>query len=393
MVVPCVFTATAVQLTKPQVESWQAEAVSFMQMQSKALPKISSVAKKPGMVFKNLQAHLLELEESLAEQQTKVNREVKKQKATYERQMANQDKVNKVQAEKNKIMKRKIARVQESNKDLNKRAHKVQVENDKIVKQLEVLQTNITTAEEYSRKVLNSTDLAMENATALSVLWELDAQDDASKLARKHDKSIDDIAGDEFAESLLQIDSFLQIEAESHSESSLEINAGNVMDNVMEKGTGKLEANEYVSDLSGNLDDLEVEENASFAALKEEFDSNMNKSTTKYSVLVEEHMELNATFWAEKETNKQLQEAVRFTADTHKELEKQMKSLREFAASTADNELASLSFLQIESSTDSSSSPLLDWIDQGLDIVSTASTGSPASIASDAVFQLTEPPN
>jgi len=305
---------------QPSVSLLQVSSNDVKKGSGASLPKVSSFMKQPTHVFEKLHGSLSELQESLAEVQNKQRTQVAKMKSKYQKEMdagsAENLKIEKI----NKNLKIKIQKTKDVNKGLRQHAKSLEKETDKMQAAMELLQSNITTAQEFTEKVLASSDNALHNATELSVLLELDDKDAAEHSAKTHKKSLSDIGDDEEESSLLQVGA---------------------------EAAKKDAAAELLASLMSSLDDLNETQEESEASLKETFDEEMNATTKKHDELVEEHAELNETLVNEIDLEHKLKAAVTHLKETRDALQDRTFALHKFADRVSQEDVA-VSLMQIE---------------------------------------------
>jgi len=269
-------------------------------------------------VFEKLHGSLSELQESLAEVQQKQRTQVGKMKAKYQKEMdkagAENTKIEKI----NKNLKLKIEKTHAVNKDLRRQAKSLEKESDKMQAALESLQANITTAQEFTERVLARSDDALNNSTELAVLLELDEKEASERNEKTHHKRLSEIEGEDLETSLLQM-----------------------------KAGKKDAAADLLASLMSSLDDLNETQEESEASLTETFDEEMNTTTKKHDVLVAEHAELNETLYHEVDLQHQLTAAVTHLKATRDALQDRTFALHKFADRASAEDIDEVSLIQI----------------------------------------------
>jgi len=285
-----------------------------------ALPRVSTFMQQPTHVFEKLHGSLSELQESLAEVQQKQRTQVGKMKAKYQKEMDKASSENTKIEKINKNLKLKIEKTHAVNKDLRRKAKSLEKESDKMQAALESLQANITTAQEFTERVLARSDDALNNSTELAVLLELDEKEASESNEKTHHKRLSEIEGEDLETSLLQM-----------------------------KAGKKDAAADLLASLMSSLDDLNETQEESEASLTETFDEEMNTTTKKHDVLVAEHAELNETLYHEVDLQHQLKAAVTHLKATRDALQDRTFALHKFAdrVSAEDIDSIGVSLVQI----------------------------------------------
>merc|ERR1712151_356381 len=266
-----------------------------------ALPGVSEVLSKPTEVYQSMNSNVNQLEKRLSEVEQQQTTKVAEQKAEYEQRLQKQVEENTHIKTANLKLLTDIEALQRTSAGLRVDAKKQTTTNEKLRNELEILQKNVTTAQEFmSMTLAKAADLF--NDSQLSVLSELDAAD----AARAHE-----------AERRYLLSSV----AKPRELGLLELTVTR---------DAAPDPQKMLQQLLASLGDLAREQNASAEALKTTFEKQFKEGSERRDVLLKEQAELNEKKKLEKKLIERLQVAVEHLKKTGSDLEKHNESLRSF---------------------------------------------------------------
>merc|ERR1719396_104538 len=224
------------------------------------LPEIPSLLNKPSKVLLELSKQISSLKEHLAEAEAHNHHEVAHRKTEYEA-VLEQQRMNSTSMEKaNRKVKSEIEELMLSNANMRKRAAQLGKQGSMLRQKLATLQSNLSIAQEYLVTTLRADP---NDKVKLSVLRELDEQDELLSKSSDHEARLKKVGG----MALLQ-----EVSAPTDSDPFY-----------------------VVQVLGSKFDELEREQKASMAALKENFEKDFGTEDLKQSKLKQEHKALLAT--------------------------------------------------------------------------------------------------
>jgi len=265
------------------------------------LPDMKTVLSRPKHAFDHVNQHVSDLADQLDAVNEESIEEAEAQKAEFDKQLADLKENNTFQTEENDKMAEEIAQLDKVITSLRFQASEISDETSNYRHDLETMQANVSLSQEYLAKSLEKTDEPLAETADLTVLDELEKNDEAHMARKAHRESLGKISP-----KLALLQMYKPDEKEGHARGLLKT-------------------------LSNSLDQLLEEHQASLDALKADFAQEFGENMKHHDELMEEFSRLNTTRAAKTTLKSRLEVAVAHLTKTNKRLKKRRESFLAFA--------------------------------------------------------------
>jgi DNA repair exonuclease SbcCD ATPase subunit len=170
------------------------------------LPSVPEVMTGPKHMFDTMSAQVSNLEARLAEVQKKNQDEMIDMKHKYDGNLTGTKTENTNITSQNSALKADINRINKSVRKLRSRANQLESDNGILLLDMQKMKANLTTAQEFTTKAMNSSDEMLFTAPELHVLTELAKKEDQMGSERAHSSRMGEVSAAS-GMSLLQVDS------------------------------------------------------------------------------------------------------------------------------------------------------------------------------------------
>mmetsp|Transcript_56781 Transcript_56781/g.122741 ORF Transcript_56781/g.122741 Transcript_56781/m.122741 type:complete len:646 (+) Transcript_56781:79-2016(+) len=282
-------------------------AVSFLQtVETRELPKVSEVIKPSSEVFHELNSQVKTLENRLEEVQRENIASAKSQQEEYNMKLHEQEQKNLAVSKGNAALAKEIEEVKQANQRLLERSEQLQMSSAQVRAELQSMQQNITTAQEFAAASLDNLDDS--KAQELQVLAELHERDAAAAAVAAKQHRLDEIS----------------------SKTSLLSKQIRVQMPAMEKFNITSDSKALVESMSAGLENLARAQEERKETLQRAFQAEFEAGTERFNKLMAEKAELNATRNSVTELHRRLNLAVQHLEETQSQLDERVASFRGF---------------------------------------------------------------
>jgi len=265
------------------------------------LPALKKVMGKSAQVLMGLNSKMEELKESLAEKEKESKATVRTEKAAYEKELKDQHLNSTHMLSRNKKLSAEVSELKTANTALRRKADRLKSQSAVLRTNLEGLQNNISTAQDFITGALERKEGEIEK---LSILQELDDNETHTRMDKAHKQSLSMLVGDQKDVMLFQTE-----------------NAGPSPDAI-----------DYLRSLGARFEELDIQQNASMLELKETFDSEWAKEEKLQVKLEKEGESLMESKEAETKLHHRLHEAFVHLQETKTYLENRVTGLQSYAS-------------------------------------------------------------
>jgi len=312
---------------KPMPLEESVASVSLLQTQSSthasvasaALPTTSEVMEKPKEMFATMSAHVSNLEARLMEVQKTNQDDMIASKHNYDVNLTAAKGQNKNITDHNSQLKADIKTINKSIRQLRSKANGLESDNNARLLDLQMMRANLTTAQEFMQKTMNSSDQMLFAAPELHVLTELSKKEEQMGSEREHSSRLGEVSS---ATSLLQV---VAKPEDSH---------------------GLLDM------MTDALQELAVEQNNSATTLRAAFDKDYDGLMQKRAAALQDQQSLNETKNSALVLEARLSAAVEHLEHVHSHLQERSESVHSFARRVSGEKHhtsnAGISLIQIE---------------------------------------------
>jgi len=315
------------------LKSTAAEPVSLLQLGSSTdevvknadLPSVTEVMSVPKQMFATMSQHVSNLEARLAEVQKKNQDEMLDMKHNYDANLTDTKTENQNITAQNAGLKADINRINKSVRKLRSTANQLESDNGILLLDMQKTRANLTTAEEFTTKAMNSSDEMLFAAPELHVLTELAKKEEQMGSEREHSSRISQIASVTSA-SLLQVDS----SESKNTKKSKRTKPAKESEEDSKKDSHE-DSHGLLDMMTEALQELAVEQNSSAAILRGAFDKDLDTMMQKRAKLMADQEELKATKTSALELEARLSAAVEHLEHLHSHLHERSESIHAFA--------------------------------------------------------------
>jgi len=292
---------------------------------------VPEVMTGPKHMFDTMSAQVSNLEARLAEVQQKNQDEMIDMKHKYDGNLTGTKTENTNITSQNAALKTDINRINKSVRKLRSRANQLESDNGILLLDMQKMKANLTTAQEFTTKAMNSSDEMLFTAPELHVLTELAKKEDQMGSERAHSSRMGEVSAAS-GMSLLQVDSS---ESKNTKKSKRTKESKRTQPAKESEEDSKQESHEdshgLLDMMTDALQELAVAQNNSAAILTGAFDKDLDKMMQKRATLLAEQVELQATKTSALQLEAKLSAAVEHLDHLHSHLLERAESIHAFA--------------------------------------------------------------
>jgi hypothetical protein len=270
-----------------------------------ALQQPSQVGKDSDGTYREVSSKMDELHAGLAKIKAESLNAVSKAKAEFDMKLNVVVARNREVVDTNVKLASEIKGLQENNVALTNESEYLMEECRGLAADLKTMQSNISMAQEFIGRTINSANLSLHGSSELDILHELDEKDAIVDRKKHHEKRLSDL------EELTDQDDVMMLQ----------------MNAKEEPGSSQDLLNELLSRWSS----ISGQQGTSLTSLKEAYEREQARNEKEYTSLLQEQSELNTTKRAEEALNVKLRRAVAHLRASRERLAQEKSSLQTFA--------------------------------------------------------------
>jgi len=285
--------------------------IAFAAASAVALQQPAQLARETSDgAFRTVSSKMDELHAGLAKVKSDSLNAIAKQKQELELKLEGLQSKNRNVESSNALVAEDISYLRKKNLELRASASELSEETHNITIELEAIRSNISMAQEFIAKSVDSTGKTLHGNPELQVLSDLDDEDKIAERAKHHEKRLSDL------QQLAGVQaSMIQLGVEEEKKPATE---------------------SLVEDLLSSWTSLSAQQGTSLSSMSQAFDEEKQKCELKYTALLQEQTELNITKQTEDTLNVKLQGAVAHLRLAHTHLLSERVALQRFAKRLGD---------------------------------------------------------